>query len=123
QAAWAQDAGPPPAEIVVAEARTEQPALRLQVQASALPRFDGYDGGFQAPRVDLSLLPENARRTGFGPVLGVSTPEGQPLPGLGLSSARSDVDLGLRFSHRFRNDSRIDVTAWRRMTGPDDRPE
>lgn len=119
-AGWAQDAGPPAVEVVVAEARPEQQALRLQVEASALPRFDGYDAGFQAPRVDLAFLPENARRTGFGPVLGVSTPEGRQPPGMGLAPARGGVDLGLRFSHRFQNESRIDITAWRRMTGPDD---
>lgn len=119
-AGWAQDADPPFREVVVAEARPGQQPLRLQVETSELPRFDGYDTGFQSPRVDLAFVPENARRTGIGPVLGVSSPDTQATPGLGLASTRGGIDLGLRFSHRFQNESRIDITAWRRMTGPDD---
>lgn len=120
-ATHAQEASPPPDALLVAEARTQQQPMRLKVESSALPRLDAQDSGFQAPRLDLSVVPENARGTGLGPVLGVRTmpthvPPGSP----GLAAARSGVDLGLRFSHRFENQNQIDVTAWRRMNGPDD---
>ncbi|RYF13469.1 MAG: hypothetical protein EOO30_21190, partial [Comamonadaceae bacterium] len=120
-AAHAQEASPPPEALLVLEARPQQPPMRLKVESSALPRLDAQDSGFQAPRLDLSVVPENARGTGFGPVLGVRTMPTQVAPGSpGLAAARSGVDLGLRFSHRFQNDNQIDVTAWRRMNGPDD---
>ena len=118
-AGWAQDAGAPAPEQMLAQAGPGQLPLRLQVDSSTLPRFEAQDSGFQAPRIDLSLVSGDARRTNLAPVLGVSNVDGQ-FPGTGLSSPRTDVDLGLRFSHRFRNEARIDVTAWRRMTGPDD---
>lgn len=119
--ACAQESAVPPDAVVLAEARTDVQPLRLQVESSALPRLDAQDSGFQAPRLDLSVIPENARGTGVGPVLGVRTMPTQVPPGsLGLAAARPGVDLGLRFSHRFENQSQIDVTAWRRMTGPDD---
>lgn len=110
--ACAQEAGAPP---------DAQPPLRLKVESSALPRLDAHDSGFRAPRLDLSVVPENARGTGLGPVLGVRTmPTHVPTGGPGLAAARSGVDVGLRFSHRFDNQNQIDVTAWRRMNGPDD---
>lgn len=119
--ACAQEAGAPPEAIVLAEARPDHPPLRLKVESSALPRLDAQDSGFQAPRLDLSVVPENARGTGLGPVLGVRTMATQVPPGgPGLAAARSGVDLGLRFSHRFQNQNQIDVTAWRRVAGPDD---
>lgn len=114
---WGQDAAPPPAEVLLAQARTEQPPLRVRVDASALPRLDAPDAGFQAPRVDVSLFP--ARAGGMGAVVGVSGFSGQQ-PAPGLAPQRSNVDVGLRFSHRLASQNRIDVTAWRRMTGPDD---
>jgi hypothetical protein len=114
-AAWAQDVKETPPDVVVlAEARTEQQPVRVQVQTSALPRLEAQDSGFQAPRVDLSLFP--AKANGMGAVLGVSGFSAQSAPGLGLSPMRPSIDLGLRFSHK-----QIDVTAWRRMnTSTDD---
>lgn len=113
--AWAQDARDAPADaVVIAEARNEQQAVRMQVQASALPRLEAQDSGFHAPRVDLSLFP--ARAHGMAAVVGVSGFAGQSHPGLGLSPMRPSFDLGLRFSHK-----QLDVTAWRRMnTSTDD---
>lgn len=116
-AARAQDAAQAPAPVLVAEARTDQPAVRMQVRTSALPRLDAQDAGFQAPRVDLSLMTTTPGGSGLGPVLGVSTTgAGQPL---GLQ-ARTGVDLGVRWSQRLQSQHQIDVTAWRRMNAPDD---
>lgn len=104
--------------VVVAEAQPgEPPPLRMQVDASALPQFEAQEAGFQAPRVDLSVFPAQAR--GFGAVLGVSGVQGSPRAP-GLVPARTGVDLGLRYSHQFRDDSRIDLTGWRRMNVPQD---
>lgn len=119
--AAAQQAAPPPEPLLLAEARPEQQPVRLQLEASTLPRLDAQDAGFQAPRLDLSVVPENANGTGVGPVLGVRTTPTQSPPGSpALAAPRSGIDVGLRFSHRFQNENRIDVTAWRRMNAPDD---
>jgi hypothetical protein len=115
--AWAQDATQAPADVLRAQARTEPP-LRVEVQASALPRFEAQDGGFQAPRVDVSLFPANSG--GVGAVFGMSGfAFKQPVPA-GLVPARPSVDLGVRFTHKLQSLNQIDVTAWRRMSTPDD---
>jgi hypothetical protein len=107
----AQDTEPFPAEILMAEARADQPSLRLQVRTSALPRLEAQDSGFQAPRIDLSLTPARGR---VGAVVGMSGFSSGPQT-LGLQAPRTSIDLGLRWSQRH-----IDVTAWRRMTPADD---
>ena len=122
--AGAQPSGPPPDTPLLAQAMPptgpEQQPLRLQVETSAVPRLDAQDTGFQAPRVDLSLLSGNAQGTRLGPVLGVRT-TASPTPGSpSLAAPRSSVDVGLRFSHLFENEHQIDVTAWRRMGAPED---
>lgn len=112
----AQALEPLPAEgVVVAQARTEPP-LRLEVQSSPAPRLEAQDSGYQAPRVDLSLFP--ARAHGLGAMVGLGG--GAQPQALGLAPARAHVDLGLRWTHTLPNAYKIDVTAWRRMTGPDD---
>jgi hypothetical protein len=116
-AVQAQEDASPPADVIVAQARTDEPALRLEVQTSTLPRMDAQDTGFQAPRVDLSLVPRNA--LGLGPVIGVSGfSQNRQLPG--LQPQRTSIDLGLRWSHRLEGQRQIDITAWRRMNTPDD---
>jgi hypothetical protein len=113
----AQDAVAPPSEVIVAQARTDESPLRVEVQTSTLPRMDAQDTGFQAPRVDLSLVPRNS--LGFGPVIGVSGfSQNRQLPG--LQPQRASVDLGLRWSHRLEGRRQIDITAWRRMNAPED---
>lgn len=108
--AGAQEAAALPPEVLAAEAQRE-PAMRVQVQASALPRIDALDSGFQAPRVDVALFP-SPHTTGFSAVFGLSTPR----PGIHLQpAAASSVDLGLRWTQRLHGRHLIDVTAWRRM--------
>ncbi|HEY0824010.1 MAG TPA: hypothetical protein VGD76_09515 [Ramlibacter sp.] len=107
-----QQQGQASAEVLVAEARADQPGVRVQVRTSSLPRLEGQDSGFQAPRIDLSLTPSNSH--GFGAVLGVSGFSGAPAQ-LGLQPQRPSVDFGLRWSQK-----QIDVMAWRRMSAPDD---
>jgi hypothetical protein len=108
----AQDAA---SSAALGELRKEAP-VRLEVRTSTLPRIEALDG-FQAPRVDLALLPGSA--TGIGPVVGLSMArsEGQAF---GLNAPRSSVDLGVRLSHRPEGKQQIDVTAWRRMNTDDD---
>jgi hypothetical protein len=107
-AAQAQDASSLPAA-----ARGEQ-GVRVQVQASSLPRFDSQDAGFQAPRVDLSITPFDRHGNGLGAVFGLASPSGGP----GLQP-RTGIDVGLRWSQLLQS-QRIDITAWRRMNVPDD---
>lgn len=112
----AQEAGKGSAEVLVAEARVEPP-MRMQVQASSLPRLDAQDGGFQAPRVDLAFVP-NAGASGLGAVVGLASPGSGAQP-LGLQP-RPAVDLGVRWTQRLQSQRQIDVTAWRRLNNPDD---
>lgn len=116
-AVQAQQADKPPAEVVVAQARVEPP-MRLQVQTSALPRFDAQDSGFQAPRVDVSLTPFTANGSGLGAVVGIANPSSASAA-VGLQP-RTSVDLGLRWTQRLQSQHQIDITAWRRMNAPDD---
>jgi hypothetical protein len=114
-----QDGGRPPAEVVVAQAQSE-PTMRLQVQTSTLPRMEAQDSGFQAPRVDIALMPSRASGMGFGAVVGVSgfTPRQAPQL-VGLQPQRPSFDLGLRWSQRVQS-QQVDITAWRRMNADDD---
>jgi hypothetical protein len=107
----AQDAGETPAQVLMAEARSDPSQMRMQVRASALPRLEAQDSGFQAPRIDLSLTPAQG---GFGAVVGMSGFSAGLQP-IGLQPQRTSIDLGLRWSQR-----QIDIMAWRRMNTPDD---
>lgn len=115
-AVWAQEAGGSPADALLAS--QVEPPVRVQVQASSLPRLEAHESGFHAPRVDVSLFP--SRPLGIGAVVGMSgftAPRGALPPG--LQPARPSVDLGIRFSQRVYSQE-IDITAWRRMnTEPD----
>jgi hypothetical protein len=117
-AAGAQDATSRPAEVLVAQARTE-PALRVQVQTSTVPRVDAQDSGFQAQRVDVSLIPSH-RGYGLGAVVGVTGFSAmQPQQPVGLGQQRPSFDLGLRWTQRVQS-QQVDITAWRRMNAEDD---
>jgi hypothetical protein len=107
-AAQAQDAS-----SLAGPARGQQ-GVRVEVQASSLPRFDSQDTGFQAPRVDLSIMPFDRRGNGLGAVFGLASPTGGP----GLQP-RTGVDVGLRWSQLLQS-QRIDITAWRHMNVADD---
>jgi len=102
-------------DVLVADARTEQ-SVRVQVQASTLPRLDAQDSGFQAPRVDLSLFPSST--SNLGAVVGVSGFSNRPTQ-IGLQPARPAIDLGVRWSQRVQS-RQVDITAWRRMNTEED---
>jgi hypothetical protein len=115
--AGAQEAPLPPEGVMVAEARMEPP-VRVQVQTSSVPRLDAQDSGFQAPRVDVSVFPANAY--GLGAVVGVSGFTARQPQALGLAPRGTNVDFGLRWTHKLQSQHQIDVTAWRRMNTADD---
>jgi len=102
------DASVLPVNVVLAEAKTEQ-AVRVQVDASSVPRIEAQDSGFQSSRVDVSLFP--ARSPRLGAMVGMSGFGSQQQP-LGLQPVKPSVDLGLRYSHP---NQPVDVMAWRRM--------
>ena len=133
----AGEAGRLPPEAVIADARgavldqvlqasraSGKAPLKLELQASTLPRMEQQDTGFQAPRLDLSLL--SGRSAALGPVVGFSgfgSRQGaQPLAGdsLGFQAGRPSFDIGLRFRHKLDGHRQIDITAWRRLTQDDD---
>jgi hypothetical protein len=115
---WAQDALPGLATSA-AQAAAQRPQMRMQVDASALPRIEAQDSGFQAPRVDLTLFP--SQRSGFGAMLGMSgfSPSAGPAAAPFLQSAHPSVDIGLRFSQRV-DSKQVDVMAWRRVNTEED---
>lgn len=125
---WTQDAAPASAwaEASSVEIRSEQQqqqAVRFEVNASALPRLDSQDTGFQAPRVDLTVLSSSSSRpgSGVGVAFGMSGfANRNPAVAAGSPTLRPVVDLGLTFRHALQNNGRIDITAWRRMNGDDD---
>ncbi len=117
--AWAQDADRA-ADVLVAQAPTAPQRgapMRLQVDASELPRLDAQDAGFQGPRVDMTLYPSRPGR--LGAVLGMSgfasrQGSGVPVQPFGPQGSRPSVDVGVRWSPKVPG-QQIDVTAWRRM--------
>jgi hypothetical protein len=115
-AAWAQESAFNPAEARVAQAQADQ-QVRVQVQTSALPRLEAQDSGFQAPRVDVSLFPQQA--AGLGAVVGMSGFSARQPQAIGLQPQRPSVDLGVRWSHKLQT-QQVDITAWRRMNVDDD---
>lgn len=124
---WAQEAAPAaswadPLTVEVRSEQQQQAGMRVEVNASSLPRFDNQDSGFQAPRLDLTVM--RAEGAGLGLAFGMSNQASRNstnvLGGAGAPSLRPVLDLGLTFRHSLQNDGRIDVTAWRRMNGNDD---
>ena len=113
--AWGQEAAP--LDLIAADMRPQAP-LRLEVNTSTLPRIEAQDTGFQAPRIDVSLLPP--RRSAVGVAFGMSS--AQPRPGAGLlplGAARASMDFGLHFRQTLQR-GQLDLTAWRRMTSEPD---
>ena len=113
---WAQESVSAMQDRVVrAEARADQ-GFRVEINSSTLPRLDAQDSGFQAPRVDLAMSPQNR---GLGVVVGMSNlgPRSAIQPN-SFASQRS-MDLGLRWRETVYS-KQVDVTAWRRMTNDDD---
>jgi hypothetical protein len=118
-AAWAEEAPRLPGDVVIAQAKSE-PAMRVEVQTSTLPRMDAQDAGFQAPRVDFALFPTHPSNYGLGAVVGMSgfAPR-QGFQPIGMQPQRPSFDLGLRWSQRVQS-QQVDITAWRRMNTEDD---
>jgi hypothetical protein len=104
----------PPIDRVAEVTRAAAP-LRIEVNSVLLPRFEAADTAFQAPRVDVSLLPPGG--TGLGPLVGMTGFSSQPglQPGW-ASAARPGVDLGVHWRHTTGADRQFDLTAWRRVS-------
>jgi len=103
-------------DVLPAQARAEQPPLRMEIRTSTVPRLDGQDSGFQAPRVDISFATPDGR--GLSLLLGLGG-IGQSPGNAGAQAQRLFLDFGLRLTHALQN-QRVDITAWRRMNAPDD---
>lgn len=116
-AVWAQEAGFRPGETLRAQAQSE-PQMRVQVQTSTLPRLDGPESGFQAPRVDVSLVPVR-QSSGLVAVVGMSGFSARNPQAIGLQPQRPSFDVGLRWSQKLQS-QQVDITAWRRMNVDDD---
>jgi hypothetical protein len=103
-------------DVLLAQARAEQPPLRMEIRTSTVPRLDGQDSGFQSPRVDISFATPDGR--GLSPLFGLSGIGPGP-NSAGVQAQRLILDFGLRLTHALQN-QRVDITAWRRMNAPDD---
>ena len=111
---WAQDAVK---DMVLAEARAESP-VRIEVNTSAVPRLESHESGFQAPRVDVSLLP--ASRSGLGVAVGLTSLSPRTgIQPLGFNAGRTSMDLGVHYRQVVYS-KQVDLTAWRRVTGDQD---
>jgi len=109
--ALAQDSLQQAQDTALAEARPELP-VRLEVNASALPRLESQDTGFQAPRVDVSLL--SPGRSGLGIAIGMSsTGSRSGFQPVGIAP-RTAVHFGFRWRPMVQS-QQFDVTAWCRM--------
>ncbi|NML45503.1 hypothetical protein HHL11_17250 [Ramlibacter sp. G-1-2-2] len=103
-------------DVAVAQARTE-PAMRIEVNTSTLPRIDPQDNGFKAPRVDMTLSPD---KQGLGVVLGMSGFGSRVgVQPAALAAPGPSMDLGLRWRQLVQS-KQVDVTAWRRMSNDAD---
>jgi uncharacterized protein (DUF736 family) len=111
--AWALDATLLPPE------RGQGKPIHLELNASILPRLESHDSGFQAPRVDVSLLP--AGGAGLGVAVGMRgfSPRPSMVPS-GSTASRPRVDFGLTWRHAGAGERQIDVTAWKRMSSEED---
>jgi hypothetical protein len=106
--AWSQEAAP----LEVASA--PDTSMRMEVTTSSLPRLDTQTGAAQAPRLDLSLLPQ--RRSAVGLALGMSSQSpSAAVPSTFAGTPRTAVDLGVHLRHTTDSDRQFDVTAWRRV--------
>jgi hypothetical protein len=103
-------------DVLVAQARTDQQPLRMEIRSSAVPRLDGQDSGFQAPRVDISFATPDGR--GLSPLFGLGGVGPAPNSPAGQAQ-RPFLDFGVRLTHALHN-QRVDITAWRRINAPDD---
>lgn len=113
----AQESTQAPTEVLLA-GNPGDPAVRVQLQTTALPRLEAQDSGFQSPRIEVSLFP-TAGASGFGALLGMTgfTRQGPQL--FGLQMQRPSFDVGLRWSQRVQS-QQVDIMAWRRMSADED---
>lgn len=112
--AAAQELSAVPSDLAGATPAGERSLIELFT--TSLPLFENLDGASHSSRLDMIWLPP--RRPNLGLALGLTSKEGTGLrlPGSGAAPA---VDLGLHWRYTLDSQSRIDVTAWRRMTPPD----
>lgn len=108
----------PDAREATAEAMRHEAPLRMELKTSSLPRLDAEDAGFQAPRMDLSLLPSG--RSGMGFVAGMSPAVARSPANPSAGPARASLDVGVQWRQHLAGSRQIDVTAWRRMAAPPD---
>jgi hypothetical protein len=115
---WAQEvsvASSMQDRAIAVETRSDQ-GVRLEVNSSTLPRLDAQDSGFQAPRVDMALAPQNR---GLGVVLGLGNMGMRNATQPNSFAGQPAVDLGLRWRQTVYS-NQVDVTAWRRMSNDQD---
>jgi hypothetical protein len=115
---WAQEvttASSMQDRVMAVESRSEQ-GVRLEVNSSSLPRLDAQDSGFQAPRVDMALSPQNR---GLGVVLGLGNVGLRNAVQPNSFSSQPSLDLGVRWRQTVYS-NQVDVTAWRRMSSDQD---
>jgi hypothetical protein len=89
---------------------------RVEVVTSTMPRFDAQRSPADSRRIDMTLLPHDDSGMGFS--VGMSG-FAQPIHPMGaglLPTAQPSVDVGLHWRQALDSTSRIDVTAWHRVT-------
>ena len=96
------------------------PVPMIEINASSLLRFDNFDGSNRTQqRIDMALL--SPGRSSFGVTMGVTglSPSRYGF-NAGATEGLSGVNLGLQYRYIFDNNRRVDITAWREMSRPND---
>ncbi len=110
--AWAQDAA---LDLALQAERAADAPVRLELNATSLPRLDGQEAG-QSQRLDLSVLP--ASGSGMGVAVGMSSfaPASNVPPAGFAATAKPALDLGLHYRYALPKSRQVDVTAYRRLS-------
>jgi hypothetical protein len=119
QFAWAFDeVAATAAGVQSMSAPIDKTRSQLEVSATTLPRFDGADTTGRSTNVDLSWL--SPGRSSVGVSVGLNNTEGSTSWTLPPRFAgATNIDFGLRWRYTGDGNSRVDVTAWRRLPQPD----
>ena len=121
-AAWASETASftPVPLAAAADGMAPMAGSVIEISSSNLPRFDNFDGSNRTQqRIDMALL--SPGKSSFGVTMGVTglSPSRYGF-NAGAAEGLTGVNLGLQYRYVFDNNRRVDITAWREMSRPND---
>ena len=118
---WASEtASFTPVPLAAPGGSTPMAGSTIEISTSSLPRFDNIDGSNRTQqRMDMALL--SPGRAAFGVTMGV-TGLSPSRPGFngGGGEGFTGINLGLQWRYVLDNNRRVDITAWREVSRPND---